>query len=140
TDAFGVWGIFNALNSITNTQVISNPFLTVANKQKAKVEVGTTRRVVSAQVISGGTESPSFTDDTASLIVNVLPQINSDGMIVLDLDIIISDFTDQTNPTSATKFTKQVQTKAVLADKEVLALGGLIKNRINSSSTKTPVL
>jgi general secretion pathway protein D len=138
-DAFGVWGIFNALNSITNTQVIANPFLTVANKQKALVEVGQQRRVISGNVISGGTSKDSFSDDTAAITVNVRPQINSDGMIILDLDIKIEEYTSPVQ-SDATKTSKQIRTVGVLADKEVLALGGLIRNKIGTASSKWPVL
>ncbi len=140
SDSNGVWGIFNALDTITNAQVVSNPFLVATNKQTATVSVGENRRVVTNQVITGAVPTNSLSDLIAALTVKVTPQINSDGMIVLDLDITINDFTDIVNQSDATMTKKNVTTRTIVADKEVLALGGLIKNTINNTITKTPLL
>lgn len=140
TDAFGVWGVFAALESVANAQVVSNPFLTTTNKTPATVELGTTRRVTTAQVLSGSTPSNSQDDLKAALTVKITPQINSDGMISLHLDIAFNDFVDATNPNSATQNIRNVVTDAIVADKEVLAIGGLIQNTTNDSVTKVPIL
>lgn len=140
TDAYGVWGVFAALESMANAQVVSNPFLTTTNKTPATVELGTTRRVTTAQVIGGGTAQNSQDDLKAALTVNITPQINSDGMISLHLDIAYNDFVDATNPSSATQNIRKVITDAIVADKEVLAIGGLIQNTTNDTTTKVPIL
>jgi general secretion pathway protein D len=140
-DAFGVWGIFNVLQKLTNTQVVSNPFLVATNKQKAFVKVGLIRRVISSQVVSGsGGTTNSFSDDEAALSVAVTPQINSDGMIVLDLDVNINEFTNPNDPTSATQLRKRVNTTTVVADREVLAIGGLVRNKVDTNTSKVPIL
>lgn len=139
-DKFGIWGIFNILQTVTDAEIVSNPFIVATNKQKAIVSIGETRRVVSG-IVSGATGNiNSFTDDTASLSVEITPQINSDGMIVLDLDINIDTFVNQVDLTSATKNTKNIKTTTIVADREVLALGGLVKNTINNSTNKVPLL
>ncbi len=142
-DNFGVWGIFSAFQTITNAQVISNPFLTASNKQQAIVSVGETRRVVSGTVIAGSSaasQTNSFANDSANLTLKVIPQINSDGMIVLDLDVTINEFTNPADPASGTKLTRQVKTNTIVADKEVIALGGLVRNVTDTSMTKVPIL
>ncbi|HZW60706.1 MAG TPA: secretin N-terminal domain-containing protein [Candidatus Babeliales bacterium] len=140
SDQFGVWGIFNVLQTVANTEVISNPFLLATNKQKAQVAIGTTRRVQSGNVITGVGSTSSFADDAADLILRLTPQINSDGMIVLQLEVQLNNFVNATNFTDATKNTKIITTNAVVADKEVLALGGLIQNNIATSISKVPIL
>lgn len=140
TDAYGVWGVFAALESVANAQVVSNPFLTTTNKTPAKVQLGTTRRVTTANVIGGSTTSSSQDDLQAALTVNITPQINSDGMISLHLDIAYDDFVDATNPSSATMNKRKVVTDAIVADREVLAIGGLIQNTTNDTTTKVPIL
>ncbi|MFI5332884.1 MAG: secretin N-terminal domain-containing protein [Candidatus Babeliales bacterium] len=139
TDFFGVWGIFNILETISNAQVVSNPFLVATNKKKATVSVGQRRRVVAANVV-GATTQESFANDDANLTVSVTPQINSDGMIVLDLDVQINTFTDQTNFQDATKNTQEIKTTSIVADKEVLALGGLIRTQITNTISQVPLL
>ena len=74
------------------------------------------------------------------LEVNITPQINSDGMIVLDVNIKIDDFVSAADPTNVVINKREIDTKTVVADKEVLALGGLIENRIENNMSKTPLL
>lgn len=140
TDQFGVWGIFNILHTVSNAEVVSNPFIITSNKKKASVSVGETRRVVTGQVIGGTGPVNSFGNDSANLTVTVTPQINSDGMIVLDLEVELDNFTNTIDLESATKNTRKVTTSAIVSDKEVLALGGLIQNRIENGWTKVPIL
>lgn len=139
-DLFGVWGLFQALRTITNVQVVSNPFLFAANKTPAKVELGETRRVVSGTIQSGDVPTETFSDEKANLSVEITPQINSDGMVVLTLKVDITEFTNQEDPNSARRTTKLVQTQAIVGDREVLALGGLIRNITSTNVSKTPVL
>jgi general secretion pathway protein D len=138
SDIFGVWGIFQVLSSLSNTQVISNPFLVATNKKEAVVALGQTRRVQTSSIV-GTSPQNAFGDDTANLKVTITPQINSDGMILLDLTVVIDDFASP-DITSATKNTRTIQTKTIVADKEVLALGGLIRNNITNAVSKVPIL
>lgn len=140
SDSDGVWGIFDLLQTISNTQVVSNPYLVAANKQDASVAVGLTRRVLSANVISAAASSQSFSDSSAMLEVKVKPQINSDGMIVLDLDVTLNQFSEANNPSSGNQTTRNVKTTTIVADGEVLALGGLIQNTTVTAISKVPIL
>ncbi len=140
SDVFGVWGIMAILDTISNTQVVSNPFLVTTNKKKAFVSVGQLRRVISGTVVGGGGSQNSFANDEADLKVTLTPQINSDGMIVLDIDVVLDVFTNSVDLSDATKNTKEIKTTTIVADKEVLALGGLIQNTVNNSMSKVPVL
>ncbi len=140
-DVFGVWGLFQALRTITNLQVISNPFLVASNKTPAKISLGETRRIVSGTIISGPqTSEDTFENDEAALKVNIEPQINSDGMIVLKLRVELTEFTDASDASSGQKTTKLVETNAIVSDREVLALGGLIRNTIKENLSKVPIL
>ena len=140
-DIFGVWGLFQALRTLTNTQVISNPFLIASNKTPAQVALGETRRVVSGTIVSGSAlNENTFEDDKAELIVDIEPQINSDGMIILKLRVELTEFTDPNDPNSGNKTTKLVKTQAIVSDREVLALGGLIRNTTSANLSKTPLL
>lgn len=138
-DALGVWGIFQALQTVTDAEVVSNPFLLATNNTKATVKLGTERRVVTSQVV-GTQPVNAFGADDANLEVVITPQINSDGMIVLKVSVELDEFTDQTNQESATKLQRNITTNAIVANQEVLALGGLIRNNITSVESKVPVL
>jgi len=135
-DLFGVWGIFAALQTIGNTQLISNPFLIVSNNTPAKVVLGETRRVVS-QVIQSQATTQAFQNLEANLELDVVPQINSEGMIVLNLEVKVDTFVPDT---VASQFKKKIKTTVVVSDREVLALGGLIKDRASNSMSDFPIL
>ena len=138
-DAFGVWGIFEALQTVTDVEVVSNPFILASNNTKATVSIGEERRIVTATVV-GTTNQDAFDADQANLAVNITPQINSDGMIGLNIKIEINEFTDRTNQTSGTQTKRMIDTNAIVANKEVLALGGLIRDNISNAETKVPIL
>jgi general secretion pathway protein D len=140
-----VWGIFSALQTVTNLTVVANPFLVASNKIPAFVSVGQQRRVPTAEVLSGDTRTNTFENANAFLTVKITPQINSDGMIILGIQIDINDFTnpdtiDPTDPRNAEQTLKTIKSTAVVADREVLALGGLVKTTYTSQVSKTPLL
>ena len=142
-DLFDVWGILQILQTATNAQIVSNPFLIATNKTKASVAVGEERRIKTADIITdSGAANPTFDNDLAQLKVDITPQINSDGMIVLDLTVDITEFTTPAiiNASAGEKTTKRVVTQTIVADKEVIALGGLVKNTIKNNLSKTPIL
>lgn len=142
SDLFGVWGVLQVLETITNTQVISNPFLIATNKTPSVVELGEERRVRTAQVVGTNTVD-SFGKDDANLEINITPQINSDGMIVLDLRIVFDNFINAVNTVgenNATKNVREIKTSTTVSNNEILAIGGLIRNRIVDNMSKVPVL
>jgi len=141
-DAYGVWGLFQLLESVTNVQLVSNPFLIATNKTPATVELGETRRVQTS-LIAGSTAASDIKglgDEAANLKVQITPQINSDGMIVLTLEIDVDSFVEPLNFTSATKNTRKIKTSAIMANKQVLAIGGLIRETLVEGVNKVPIL
>lgn len=140
-DVFGVWGIFGILQTIANTQVVSNPFLVATNKTKATVSVGEVRRVVTSTVYAGTNPADALGDFEAQLKLEVTPQINSDGMIVLKLNVLFENFVSLiTDDQEVAKQTRVIDTRTIVADKEVIAIGGLIQNVVMENLTKVPVL
>jgi Flp pilus assembly secretin CpaC len=61
-------------------------------------------------------------------------------MIVLDLNIVFDDFISSTDFSDADKNVREIKTTAIASDKEVLALGGLIRTRAIDNMSKTPAL
>ncbi len=138
-DICGVWGIFHALDTLTNAQILANPFLVATNNTKAKVSVGETRRVVSSTVVADTPEN-SFSDQSANLVVDITPQINSDGMIVMDIKVELVNFVEGSTPDNTARNQREIKTSTIVADKQILALGGLVQNRIQSNSSQVPLL
>ncbi len=138
-DSLNVWAIAQALQTESNVQVLSNPFLIATNKTPASVSLGEVRRVTTGTII--GTQDVNTVGDApAELRVEITPQINSDGFIVLDIKVSLSQFVGEANPDAAVRTTREVKTKTIVTNKEVLALGGLIQTDIENLQTKVPVL
>lgn len=135
--ATGVWGILRVLQSEVDTQVVSNPFLVTTNNYSAQVSLGETRRVQTG-VVQSQLSSETFGDISANLTVQITPLINAEGNINLQVAISIDAFTDTNNPTSATKNTNTIKTNANVGNRQVLALGGLLKSNEADITTKVP--
>lgn len=138
-DSLSVWAIIQALQTASNVQVLANPFLIATNKTKALVSLGEVRRVITGTIV-GVSDVNTFGDAPAKLEVGITPQINSDGMIILDIVISLSQFVGAANPENAVRTVREIKTKAIVTNKEVIALGGLVQNNIEDAQTKVPIL
>ncbi len=140
-DLLGVWGIFRALQTVSNAQIISNPFITATSNTKSTVSIGETRRAVTATIIGGTQPTNTFDDLEAKLEVSITPQINSDGMIIMELTVDIVDFVGAAGQLNQfDRNHRTITTKTIVVDREVLALGGFIQNKTGESLSKTPLL
>ncbi len=134
-----VWSIIRMLKTQVNTTVISQPFITTTNMRKASIKVGETRRVLSAEVLREGAENnKSFEDSDVGLEVVVIPQINLDGVINLDIDIDIRQFIGTGDRPDVTN--RNLKTKVAVANGQILVLGGFVKTKIQEGTYKTPML
>lgn len=132
-----IWGALRAVKTQDNTSIIAQPFVTVANKAAATIEVGEIRRIVSDQQGSGDAAVQGFKDAPVSTSVKITPQINLDGIIRMDVDVTISEFTDNTGNNRSDK---HLATNVTVADGQVLVLGGFVKTKIDENKAKTPLL
>lgn len=141
-DAYGVWGLLQALETYTRTSIIANPFLITTHKYPAIISVGESRRVqgntVTAVNSVTGTE-----DESALLTVEITPIISYDDMITLNIYVALANFTQDASVgglRAGDKTTRYVQTSALVADNEVLALGGLTQDRVEEVTRVVPIL
>ncbi len=140
-----VWAIFSILKNTLSTQIVANPFLTTTNKYTASTSVGTIRRVPTSAIVSGTATTNSFNDVEANLSIKITPQINSYGIVNLDIKINFDNFTNSTAVTPndlaiGDKTTRELSTNANVADNELVALGGLISNTQTLNETRWPIL
>ena len=129
-----IWAVFKAVKEQTNTSILSQPFITIANKSKGIIEVGSEKRVPQDQTEGGLT---GYTSVSASTKVEIEPQINLDGIIRLKININISDFT---SPDGSSTEKKELMTDVTVADGQVLVLGGFVSTKVTEAKVKTPLL
>lgn len=140
-DRFGVWGILNMLETHTRTTLIANPFLVTTHKFPAQFSIGQKRYVVTSTVFATNGQQPTFGYVDANLTIQITPQISREGLITLDTNVIVDQFLNA-NPNSqdGNRTSKRLQTSVMVADNEVLALGGLIQETTVDVETRVPVL
>ncbi len=131
-----IWGILQALKTQTNTSVLSQPFMTIANKTSANVVVGSEQRIIQEE--QGGTGGlKGYESVTANTDLTIVPQINLDGLVRLDIDLKIDEFA---NAEATQKIKRNLKTNVAVADGQVLVLGGFVKTKIAETKYKTPLL
>lgn len=130
-----IWAVFEMIRTRTNATILSQPFLTIANKVTGKIAVGEERNVLMDDAGNGGLKG--YGSVTADTSLEIEPQINLDGVIRLKINVNISEFT---NPAAGEKSNKQVNTNVTMADGQVLILGGFVKTKVGENTSKTPLL
>jgi|GEM_PF-550337 len=129
-----IWSVFKILRQQTNATVLSQPFITVANKTTANIKVGEERQVLSEQGGAGGVNS--FERVAVNTSIDVTPQINLEGLIRLDMNVSIQDF----GANERIRTDKTVKTSITVANGQVLILGGFVQTTVTESKAKTPIL
>lgn len=130
-----IWGYLQALKSLSNATVLSQPFMTIANKTAANVVFGSEYRIEQETEGSGGLTGYEPIDANTDLTIT--PQINLDGLVSMDIDLKIADFI---NPTQGSQTKRNLKTSVAVANGQVLVLGGFVSTNVTESISKTPIL
>lgn len=139
-----IWGVIQSIFNLTNAHVIQQPFLVANNYQQCTVDVKETRRIPGVTV-SGHGEQPrnQLRDVSASVKVDLTPQINVDGLVDLSMEITVEEFKDDPsapgNTTDPAKVNRFLKTRASLRTGEILVLGGLTRSDQTESHYRTPI-
>jgi general secretion pathway protein D len=115
-----IWALVKAMISITNNQVISQPYLVANNNQPCQETVKTTWRVP-GDLSSGSSINvtrPLINLD-ASVIVSLTPHINLTGSVDLEIDVTVNSFNETNITEQPTTTIRQLKTKASMATGEV---------------------
>ena len=138
--------ILNALSALTHVRVISSPQLLVLDHQTAALEVGDQVPITTQTAQSViNPDSPivnSIQYVSTGVVLRITPQINSSGLVNLDIDQDVSDVSKTTTSTinSPTITQRHIVSSVVVKDGETVALGGLILNNERNEKSGIPVL
>ena len=134
----------NALNSITDVNVVSSPSLMVLDNQEAKLQIGDQVPVATQQVRDTGTaDAPvvntiSFRD--TGIILRVKPRVSSGGQVILEIEQEVSSVSATTTSgiDSPTIAQRKIETSVIVGDGQTIALGGLIQENNNRTNAQVP--
>jgi type II secretory pathway component GspD/PulD (secretin) len=140
TDMFGVWGLLNMLETYAKVNVVQNPFIITTNKYPSQFVLGDIRRVTDATIFTTTTQT-ALKDLKATLDIRITPQISQDGLVTLDIAFSLEQFTDpNVNSTNGNRTVRKIETSALVANNEVLALGGLLSEEVDETDSRVPIL
>ncbi|MBN1871158.1 MAG: type II secretion system protein GspD [Candidatus Omnitrophica bacterium] len=135
------------LNTLGNTQILSNPKLAVVNGQEARIHVGERQAYVTTTTTTGQTtttvsEEVTFIDVGIQLAVT--PVINNEGYIRLKIKPEISSVTGELETPTGNKIpiidTSMAETTVLVKDGSTIIIGGLRKEEKTGASEELPYL
>ena len=136
--------ILDALHTITNVKVLSNPSLVVLDNQPAILQVGDQVPVSTgtATVLTANNTVVNTIDyRNTGIILRVVPRVNSNGNVVLDIEQEISNVL----PTSQGSLTptvsqRRVKSSIAVQSGQTVLLAGLISETENVTRPGIPLL
>jgi general secretion pathway protein D len=137
--------ILDALHNVTDVKVLSNPSLVVLDNQVATLQVGDQIPVTTgtATVLTANNQIVSSIDyRNTGIILRVVPRINFNGNVTLDIEQEISNVSD-TSPTGTltpTVSQRKVKSSIAVASGQTVLLAGLISERHSSGRAGIPLL
>jgi general secretion pathway protein D len=141
-----VSAILNTLQSKTNVRVLSAPKLMVLNNQPATLQVGDQVPIVTQQAQSVASPGAPIVNtielrDTG-VILKVTPRVNDSGTIILDIAQEVSDVATTTTSgiNSPTIQQRRLTTTVATRSGQMIALGGLIRDRTTKGRSGIPLL
>lgn len=144
--------VLNALHAITDVKVLSNPSVVVIDNQVATLQVGDEIPIQtgSATVLTGNNTVANTTDyRSTGIILRVVPRINANGNVRLDVEQEISNpvsnsssgsSSTSTNSLTPTVSTRKVRSSVSVASGQTVLLAGLISDTQTKTRTGIPGL
>lgn len=135
------------LQTLGNTQILSNPKLAVINNQEARIHVGEKQAYVTTTTTTGQTtttvsEEVTFVD--VGIQLSVTPTINDDGYVTMKVKPEVSSVVSTLTTPSGNKIpiidSSMAETTVMIKDGATIVIGGLRKEEKTSSSDQVPIL
>ena len=135
-------GLIKAIAANQNSNVLATPQILVMDNTEAEFEVGATVPVRNSST-TNGTVNTTTTNQEAKLSLKLTPQINKVTRFVkLKIQQSSSDFVGEldTSGNGQATNTRSANTEVMIRDKDTIAMGGLLRDRVEVSTNKVPLL
>jgi general secretion pathway protein D len=138
--------IIDALHSVTDVKILSTPSVVVVDNQAASLQVGDTIPIAtrSAQAVETPTAPIVNNIDyrNTGVILRVVPRINANGNVLLDVEQEISAVarTSTADTLTPTVSQRRVRSSVAVASGQTVLLGGLISERQERGRSGIPGL
>ncbi|MDP5255214.1 MULTISPECIES: type II secretion system secretin GspD [unclassified Vibrio] len=141
---FGDWtALLTAVESDSNTNILSSPSITVMDNGEASFIAGEEVPVITGSTTgSGGDSSPFQTVERkeVGIKMTVVPQINEGDAVQLTIEQEVSNVLGASGAVDIRFGKRQLKTSVMVNDGQMIVLGGLIDERTAESESKVPLL
>ncbi|OUS29978.1 type II secretion system protein GspD [Gammaproteobacteria bacterium 45_16_T64] len=137
--------ILQAISSATNTNLLSTPSIMTLDNEEASIIVGSNVPFVTGSQLSSSGDNPFQTVERkdVGLTLKVTPQVNAGNTIRLKVEQETSNVTSTATAIQATDVVtdkREIKTTVLANDGQIIVLGGLMKDDIETSESKVPLL
>ncbi len=134
-----------AIAKDSRVNVISRPRIQTSHAVEANLFVGNTRPYVTGSYsYFGGGPQTQFQQQQIGLTLSVLPLINAEGLVVMDIRTKIQQIGEEikidANFSVPETVDREANSKVAVRDRETILLGGFISSTKNKSKSGVPIL
>ncbi|MGN6724819.1 MAG: type II secretion system secretin GspD [Tepidisphaeraceae bacterium] len=135
-----------ALETAGKLDVLSRPYILASDNQLATITVGQEVPFVQdTRITDSGQQFNTNVYKDIGILLDVIPHINPDGLVILDVAPEISSLTSQTVALSDTVSQpviakRSAQSRVSVKSGQTIVIGGLMQDQLTESVTKVPLL
>lgn len=139
-------GLIKAIQSNTNSNVLATPQIIALDNTEATFESGENLPLPQTSLAGTGISQLSVTREKVALSMKIKPQINKlSNFVKLDIETKLQDISNRQVPAQLKDLAfatieRSAKTQVVVADGDTIVIGGLMRNKINDSVNKIPLL
>ncbi|MGF1464166.1 MAG: type II secretion system secretin GspD [Maricaulaceae bacterium] len=138
--------VIDALDAVSNVEVVSSPQVMVLNNQTAVLQVGDDVPVATRSAVSvidpGAPVVNNIEFRSTGVILRVTPRANASGLVQLDIEQEVSDVSSTLSSgiDSPTISQRRIESTVAVQSGSTIALGGLIEDSRNTTNSGFPGL
>jgi len=135
--------IVRALEGEANANILSTPSILAMDNEEAKILVGESVPFITGAQSRQGDGDPFQTIQRQDIgvVLKIKPHINNSDSVTLEIEQTVESIA-QTDAATADIVTnkREISTRALIDNNQILVLGGLIRDEIVESESKVPIL
>jgi general secretion pathway protein D len=135
-----------ALEADSEANILSTPNLVTLDNEEARIIVGQNIPITTGSFTLTGAGSgltnpfQTFTRQDIGVALRVRPQVAEAGAVKLGIYQEVSSIRDENNPNGIILNKRALESQVVVDDGQIIVLGGLISDDVNSTVQAVPVL
>jgi general secretion pathway protein D len=131
------------LNSNGAANILSEPSILCIDNQESSIYVGKTESILNGSTLpanSGYAPVSNYTRQDIGLTLKIKPRLSNDNKVLLGVNAKLEDIEPNSIADRPSTTKREVITSAIVNNGESVIIGGLIRDKIDETNSKVPVL